>query len=197
VLDNKGEAIIVLNDHLLPKISVNENYPLEFKGHQEAEDYIKIQLQHYQWLSRSISQRKNTLQSVMEKIVEKQQSFFIDGPNLLAPMTMKEISEAISMHESTVSRAVKNKYVQTKHGVYPLKTFFTSRIKTVLGKESSSYVVKRLLSKLIATEKKQNPLSDQKLVDLMHIEGLDISRRTIAKYRNQLGIPSSSMRRER
>ncbi|WP_158217647.1 RNA polymerase factor sigma-54 [Lottiidibacillus patelloidae] len=197
VIADSEDPIIVLNDHLLPKISVNQHYEMDLTSHPEASDYIKIQLQHYRWLARSISQRKTTLQNVMEIIVQKQRTFFIESPNILVPLTMKEVSEVISIHESTVSRAVKNKYVQTNHGVYPLKTFFTSKIKNMSGKDSSSFVVKKQLIKLIAEENKENPLSDQQIVDVMKLEGLDISRRTISKYRNQLGISSSSMRKER
>ncbi|WP_026582034.1 RNA polymerase factor sigma-54 [Bacillus sp. J33] len=185
-------------DEVLPKISFNEDYFKRFSaaGDRSVSRFLQEKQQDYHWIMRSIEQRKETLTNVTLKIVEKQQDFFIKGPSHLKPMTMKEISDELEIHESTVSRAVREKYAQTPFGTYELRSFFSSTIKTTSDENTSSQQVKTIISKMIEGENKKKPLSDQELVKLLkEKEGMVVSRRTIAKYRDQLGIPSSSKRK--
>jgi RNA polymerase sigma-54 factor len=185
-------------DEVLPKVQFNERYFQKF--HSTDDDKVKRFLQEkrqdYQWIIRSLEQRKETLIKVTLKIIEKQQDFFIRGPSHLKPMTMKDISEELDIHESTVSRAVREKYAQTPFGTIELKSFFSSTIKTTSDEDTSSSQVKKKISLLIDGEDKLKPLSDQDLVALLkENNGIVVSRRTIAKYRDQLGIPASSKRK--
>ncbi|MBT2689057.1 RNA polymerase factor sigma-54 [Bacillus sp. ISL-47] len=194
-----GESFSVsVFDEALPKISFNNDYYKRFSaaGDRNVSRFLQEKQQDYHWIVRSIEQRKETLTNVTLKIVEKQQDFFIKGPSHIKPMTMKEISDELDIHESTVSRAVREKYAQTPYGTYELRSFFSSTIKTVSDENTSSQQVKTIISKMIEGENKQKPLSDQELVKLLkEKEGMVVSRRTIAKYRDQLGIPSSSKRK--
>ncbi|MEH7107788.1 RNA polymerase factor sigma-54 [Bacillus sp. JJ1764] len=185
-------------DDPIPKISFNDQYYKKFKDQdQQVNRFLQDKVQDYQWILKSIEQRKETLSKVGTAIVERQPAFFQKGPQYLVPMTMKEIATELEIHESTVSRAVREKYVQTPVGTFTLKSFFTSTIQTVSDDENtSSTQVKNAISKLIQQENKQKPLSDQEIVEqLKTTEGIIVSRRTIAKYRDQLGIPSSSKRK--
>ncbi|MBU8880919.1 RNA polymerase factor sigma-54 [Bacillus sp. FJAT-29790] len=194
-----GESFSVsIFDEALPKVSFNNEYYQKFSSYKDKQvsRFLQENNQDYQWIIRSIEQRKETLTKVSLKIVEKQQEFFKNGPSYLRPMTMKEISEELDIHESTVSRAVREKYAQTPYGTLELRSFFSSTIKTTSDENTSSKQVKTIISKMVADENKQKPLSDQELVHLLkEKEGMVVSRRTIAKYRDQLGIPSSSKRK--
>lgn len=199
IVEQSSEGYTVrMFDDSLPRISFNEQYFKKFKDQdQHVNRFIKDKVQDYQWIFKSIEQRKETLTKVVAKIVEKQVTFFQQGSQYLVPMTMKELASELEIHESTVSRAVREKYVQTPIGTFPLKSFFTSTIQTVSDDEStSSTQVKNAIALLIEKENKAKPLSDQEIVEHLKVkEGMVISRRTIAKYRDQLGIPSSSKRK--
>ncbi|WML41132.1 RNA polymerase factor sigma-54 [Neobacillus sp. OS1-2] len=187
-----------MSDDTLPRIGFNEKYYKKFKDqNQQVSRFLEDKVQDYQWILKSIEQRKETLTRVVSKIVEKQLAFFQKGTTYLVPMTMKEVAAELNIHESTVSRAVREKYVQTPIGTFALKTFFTSTIQTVAAEENtSSTQVKNKISKLIEQENKEKPLSDQEIVEqLKEREGIVVSRRTIAKYRDQMGIQSSSKRK--
>jgi RNA polymerase sigma-54 factor len=194
----EGEIIVRTHDDPLPKISFNESYYKQFSDtkDQQVRRFLQEKFQDYQWILKSIEQRRETLIRVVMKIAEKQPLFFQKGPQYLKPMTMKEIAEELSIHESTVSRAVREKYVQTPSGTFELKSFFTSTIHTLDEESISSSAVKKAISLLIEKEDKQKPLSDQDIAEhLKNAEGTVVSRRTVAKYRDQLGIPSSSKRK--
>lgn len=199
IIEQTAEGLTVrMFDDPIPRISFNESYYQKFKNQdQQVNRFLQEKFQDYQWILKSIEQRKETLTNVVAKIVEKQPSFFQKGPQYLVPMTMKEVAAELDIHESTVSRAVREKYVQTPIGTFTLKSFFTSTIQTVSEDEgTSSTQVKNSISKLIEKENKEKPLSDQEIVEqLKTLEGIVVSRRTIAKYRDQLGIPSSSKRK--
>jgi len=199
IIEHSSDGLTVrMSDESLPRISLNEQYYHKFKNQdQQVSRFLQDKLQDYNWIQKSIEQRKETLTKVIAKIIEKQEAFFQKGSNNLVPMTMKEIAGELNIHESTVSRAVREKYVQTPYGTFPLKSFFTSTIQTVSEDENtSSTQVKKKISTLIENENKQKPLSDQDIVEQLKIEeGMVVSRRTIAKYRDQLGIPSSSKRK--
>lgn len=199
IIEQTAEGLTVrMFDDPIPRINFNEPYYKKFKGQdQQVNRFLQEKFQDYQWIIRSIEQRKETLTKVVAKIVEKQPSFFQKGAQLLVPMTMKEVAAELDIHESTVSRAVREKYVQTPIGTFTLKSFFTSTIQTVSEDENtSSTQVKNAIKKMIEKENKEKPLSDQEIVEqLKTAEGIVVSRRTIAKYRDQLGIPSSSKRK--
>jgi RNA polymerase sigma-54 factor len=189
---------ITIFDELLPKVSFNDGFYHQYAhtDDKQVARYMDHQFQNYQWLQKSLEQRKETLQRVALKIVEKQPEFLKKGPNNLKPMIMKEIADELEIHESTVSRAVREKYVQTPFGIFELRSFFTSTIQTTSEESTSSSQVKTSITKLVETENKLKPLSDQDIVDILKAnEGMVVSRRTVAKYREQLGIPSSSKRR--
>ncbi|WHY66281.1 RNA polymerase factor sigma-54 [Neobacillus sp. SuZ13] len=199
IIEQSGEGLTVrMSDESLPRISLNEQYYHKFKDQdQQVSRFLQDKLQDYNWIQKSIEQRKETLTKVIAKIIEKQETFFQKGSNNLVPMTMKEIAGELDIHESTVSRAVREKYVQTPYGTFPLKSFFTSTIQTVSDDENtSSTQVKKKISTLIENENKQKPLSDQDIVEQLKTEeGMVVSRRTVAKYRDQMGIPSSAKRK--
>jgi RNA polymerase sigma-54 factor len=192
-----GLSVRLYND-LIPKISLNEKYYKKFSlsGDQQVCRFLQDKFSDYQWIMKSIEQRKETLTKVIFQIIKMQPDFFRKGPEFLKPMTMKEIAQELHVHESTISRAVREKYVQTPVGTFSLKSFFTSMIQTVSEENTSSSQVKNAISALIKQENKQSPFSDQEIVDcLKGDEGIVVSRRTIAKYRDQLGIPSSAKRK--
>ncbi|MBV7505810.1 RNA polymerase factor sigma-54 [Bacillus sp. sid0103] len=199
IVEQTSEGLTVrMSDESLPRISLNEQYYHKFKDQdQQVSRFLQDKLQDYQWIQKSIEQRKETLTRVIAKIIEKQTAFFQKGSQYLVPMTMKEIAGELNIHESTVSRAVREKYVQTPNGTFPLKSFFTSTIQTVsVDENTSSTQVKKKIATLIENENKQKPLSDQDIVEQLKTEeGMVVSRRTIAKYRDQLGIPSSAKRK--
>lgn len=198
IIPNGDEFSISIYDELIPRVSFNESYYNKFTAKQDSEvnRFLKEKQQDYQWIVRSLEQRKETLKNVSMKIVQKQPDFFKKGPSFLKPMTMREVSEELEIHESTVSRAVRDKYIQTPFGTFELRSFFTSTIQTVTNDTASSKQVKDIIKALIEKENKQKPLSDQDLVYLIkEQDGLVISRRTVAKYRDQMSIPSSAKRK--
>jgi len=144
---------------------------------------------------RSIEQRRGTLYKVARCIVDSQVEFFEKGIKYLKPMILKHVAEATGLHESTVSRATSNKYMQTSKGLFELKFFFSSGISHIQGSAVSSEAVKTMIRELVQEENPQKPLSDQKLANILQDKGMDISRRTVAKYRDEIGIPSTSRRR--
>ncbi|MDF2857549.1 MAG: DNA-directed polymerase subunit [Neobacillus sp.] len=195
---SKEGFVVRYYDDLLPRVNFNDQYykKLTSTNDSQVSRFLQEKVQDYHWIMKSIEQRKETLTKVVAKIVERQTAFFQKGPKFLVPMTMKEISNELEIHESTVSRAVKGKFVQTPIGTYSLKSFFTSTIQTVSTENTSSSQVKNAIATLIKSENKQKPLSDQDIVEcLKNSEGFVVSRRTISKYREQLGIPSSSKRK--
>ncbi|WML45986.1 RNA polymerase factor sigma-54 [Neobacillus sp. PS3-40] len=199
IIEATSEGLQVrLCDDLIPRIGLNEKYYKKFgaSNDKQVNQFLNEKYQDFQWIMKSIEQRKDTLAKVISEIIKKQPEFFHKGPKFLRPLTMKEISQELEVHESTISRAVREKFVQTPHGVFSLKSFFSSMIQTVSEESTSSSQVKTAILALLKKEDKLNPYSDQELVvRLKNDDGIVVSRRTIAKYRDQLGIPSSSKRR--
>ncbi|CEG28964.1 RNA polymerase factor sigma-54 [Bacillus sp. B-jedd] len=182
----------------VPAISLNQEIyqSVMNKGDDQAKKFIQENYQDFQWLAKSIKQRNETILKVAAKIIEKQPMFFACGKGGLLPMTMKDIAEALDIHESTVSRAVRDKYIGTPFGTFELKSFFTSAVQGGDEQSASSDHVKKLIAGIIEEEDKMRPVSDQDIAgQLKEREGISVSRRTVAKYREQLGIPSSSKRR--
>jgi RNA polymerase sigma-54 factor len=199
VVKREGDQLSVsVFDALIPKVSFNDGYFRQLSGHKDPEvnKFLQEKQGDYQWIQRSLEQRKETLLKVSMKIIEKQQDFFLIGPAHLKPMTMREVADELEIHESTVSRTVREKYMQTPAGTFELKSFFKSAVQTTENDQASSQKVKAAIEHYIKEEDKKKPISDQKLVEMLEEhEGMILSRRTVAKYRDQLGIPSSSKRK--
>ncbi len=192
-----GEYVIMLNEDGLPKLRVNNFYKeaLASGASPEAKEYVQNKLRSALWLIRSIHQRQRTIYKVTESIVKHQKDFLDRGVAFLRPMVLRDVAEDVGMHESTISRVTTNKYVHTPQGVYELKYFFSSGINKVEGGAVASEAVKERIRRLIAEEDAKKPLSDQAIADLLKRENIDIARRTVAKYREMLGILPSSRRR--
>ncbi|WP_419961810.1 RNA polymerase factor sigma-54 [Psychrobacillus sp. BM2] len=194
----KMEISYYLNDGYLPTIHFNHDYAKSLNNNEgEIASYISSQYKSYQWLVNGIEQRRKTILKIVAVIIEKQKKFFTDGFLSLIPLTLKEIAHEIGMHESTISRATANKIIQTPKGTFELRKFFSSKIETSNGDSISQIKVKNLLKSLIKNENKFNPLSDQEITNyFITDQGINISRRTISKYRSELNIPSSNKRKE-
>ena len=192
-----GEYIITLNEITAPKLNINKYYrEMIRKGlDSDASEYLQEKLSQALWIIRSIEQRRMTIYNVVKSILKFQKDFFEKGEKALKPLTLKEVAEDINMHESTVSRAINGKYMQTPRGLFELKYFFSSGFSTNQGQDISSTSIKAIIKEIIEEENPKKPLSDQKISDILKKRGIDISRRTVAKYRDELRIPSSSMRR--
>lgn len=196
-----GKWAIQLNDDGLPKLRISRAYrsmlrTMQRDGNQtEARDFLKDKMRSAMWLIKSLDQRQRTIYKVAESILRQQRRFFDHGLDELRPMVLRDVADDIGMHESTVSRVVSNKYIHTPRGLLPMKFFFHSGIDRYQGGEISSLTVKRMLSDLIGEEDSRRPLSDSALTRELQQEGINIARRTVAKYRDELGIPSSTDRR--
>ena len=190
------EYVVTLNDDGLPKLKISGFYRGAMGANREAKEYITERLRSAQWLIRSIQQRQRTILKVAKSILKFQREFFDKGVEHLRPLILKDVAEDIQMHESTVSRVTTNKYVHTPQGIFELKYFFNAGISRSNGEELASEAVKTKIKQLIENEDSRRPYSDQKLVELLEKDGIDIARRTVAKYREQLGLLSSSKRRK-
>jgi RNA polymerase sigma-54 factor len=193
-----GEKFLVSdNDRGVQRLYINETLTKQLLKDPQAKDFIGEKLRNAQWLIRAIEQRRKTIIRVTECIVEKQRDFFEKGVAFLKPMILRDVAEAVGMHESTISRVTTNKYVHTPQGLFELKYFFNSSIRRMAEDDIASESVKQAIKKIIEEEDKQNPLSDQQIVELLaKRDGIQIARRTVAKYREMLGILSSSKRKK-
>jgi RNA polymerase sigma-54 factor len=196
---HEGTFEVIQEDTWLPSLRICAYYArrLQQKGLDEkTREYLKKKLESAQGLISAIEQRRATLQSVVEEIVDRQHDFFKRGEMHLKPLKMQEVADAVGVHVSTVSRAISDKYAQTPQGIYALKFFFTGGVEKDNGEMESWEVVKRKLLKIVQNEDKSSPLSDEAIADKLKEEGIDIARRTVSKYRKNLEIPSSRMRKE-
>jgi len=184
------------NDDGMPRLKISGFYRAAMAGDPKAKEYIQGKLRSAQWLIRSIDQRRKTIVKVTECIVDKQRDFFDKGIEYLKPMILRDVAEAVGMHESTISRVTSNKYVATPRGVFELKYFFNSAIRRDNAEDIASESVKQAIKKIIGEEDPRNPHSDQKIVEILAQDGVVIARRTVAKYREMLGILSSSKRKK-
>jgi RNA polymerase sigma-54 factor len=180
----------------VPRLSVNQQYARLLRGSSEHA-VLKSQLQEARWLIRSLEIRNETLLKVATSIVRRQTDFLDHGDEYMKPMVLKDIAEEIGMHESTISRVTTSKYMHTPRGVFEFKYFFSSHLSTASGEDQSSTSVRAKIRKLIAGENPHKPLSDSKITNLLKAEGISVARRTVAKYREGMNIPSSSERRSR
>lgn len=197
-----GEFFILMKDGVLPMLSVNPLYKDILKdstNDKEATEYVKEKIDKAMFLIKSIEQRKSTLHKVLQKILEKQKDYFEKGEKYLKPMTLKEIAEKLEMHESTISRAIRDKYILTSMGTIKIKDLFVNSISNKEksdGEEDVTVInIKKVLEEVIKEEDKRKPLSDQAISEILKEKGMAISRRTVAKYIEELGIKSSSKRK--
>jgi RNA polymerase sigma-54 factor len=195
-----GEYLVIVNDSISPRLTVNSYYKNILAGREEetgsvTKKFIENRLNSALWLIKSIEQRRMTLQKVVEEIVKHQREFLDRGIKYLRPLTLKQVADRIEMHESTVSRATANKYVQTPQGIFELRYFFTSGVEREEGETASSESIKKMIEDLIKEEDPKKPLSDQKIADILASRGINISRRTVAKYRDAMGLLPSNRRR--
>jgi len=191
--------LVFLNDSGLPRLRISKTYQEiardKKKYDSESKEFINQRLNSANWMIQAIEQRRQTMLKVMNFIVDRQREFFEKGIDHLKPLTLREVADVISMHESTVSRVTNEKYVQTPRGLLPLKFFFSSGLSTTTGEDASARSIKSQIQKLVDDEPPKNPLTDQQIVELFDRKGVKIARRTVAKYRDQLGILPARMRK--
>ena len=203
-----GELILSLNARNVPDLKINREYSHMLESYaanrsnasqqeKEAVAFVKQKIDSAKWFIDAIKQRQNTLMFTMQAIIEYQQDFFKTGDDTnLRPMILKDIAEATGLDISTISRVANSKYIQTNYGIYSLKYFFSEGMQTDSGEEVSTKEIKKILHDCIEAEDKLKPLTDEKLMDILKEKGYPIARRTVAKYREQLGIPVARLRKE-
>jgi RNA polymerase sigma-54 factor len=192
------DYVVLLNEDGLPKLKINTLYQKELlkKDHSATKDYIKEKLQSAAWLIRSIHQRQRTIYKVTKSIVKFQRDFFDRGVGYLKPLVLRDVAEDVSMHESTISRVTTNKYVHTPQGIFELKYFFNTGIKSDDGDSIASETIKNKISHLVKDEDAKKPLSDEKIVKILEKDNIKIARRTVTKYREIMGILPSNKRKQ-
>jgi RNA polymerase sigma-54 factor len=194
-----GQYHVSLNDGGVPRLRLSRSYQDVARDKKkltpENREFIANKLNSANWMIQAIEQRRQTMLKVMNFIVDRQRAFFEKGVEYLKPLTLREVAEVISMHESTVSRVTNEKYVQTPRGVLPLKYFFSSALTTASGEDASARSIRAKLQKMVQEENPSKPLTDQQIVHLFQEQGIQIARRTVAKYRDQLGILPARMRK--
>jgi RNA polymerase sigma-54 factor len=192
------EYTITLNDDGLPRLRINSRYARMLDGASldpQVSSYLREKMRNAVWLMKSIDQRQRTIYKVAKSIVLYQKGFLDHGIEHLRPMVLRQVAEDIGMHESTISRVVSNKYMYTPRGLFPMKFFFHSGVDSARGENVSSLVVKERIRKLTEAEDPARPLSDSKIMKMLQREGMRLARRTVAKYREEMGIPSSDKRK--
>lgn len=194
-----GKYVVLVNDTAVPRLGVNQRYQALLRNPElkdsDVRKFLESKLNAAAWLIRSVEQRRSTLYRIACSLVEQQQEFLDHGIKQLKPLTLRQVAEEVGVHESTVSRTIANKYIQTPQGVFELKTFFSSGVEDEQGTGYSASGIKRMLKDLVAGEDSHAPLSDQKLTELLQAQGVPVSRRTIAKYRSEAGIAPAAQRR--
>ena len=192
-----GRWIVELNPDIAPRLRINPNYAALVKRADSSSDntFLKDNLQEARWFLKSLQSRNETLLKVATCIVEKQRGFLDYGPEAMKPLVLHDIAEIVEMHESTISRVTTQKYMHTPQGIFELKYFFSSHVSTDTGGECSSTAIRAIIKKLVSAENPKKPLSDSKIADLLAEQGIQVARRTIAKYRESLNIPPSNERK--
>ncbi|HEU5079580.1 MAG TPA: RNA polymerase factor sigma-54 [Opitutaceae bacterium] len=190
---------IILNSDYIPRLRISNTYKeMIAKGtlSKSERDYLRERMRSGKFLINSIEQRQQTIERITREIIKVQQEFFEEGVSKLKPLTMTQIADVVGVHETTVSRAIANKYIQTPHGVFDFKFFFTPGYQNDSGASVSNTSVKEMINDLIAGEDRSHPLSDQEIVAKLQNKGINIARRTVAKYREELGLLPSNLRRD-
>ena len=195
---DNGERKISLNNDYIPRLRLSNTYKdLIAKGRltKPESDYLREKLRSGKFIINAIEQRQRTIERITREIIKHQREFFEEGVSKLKPLTMTQIADIIGVHETTVSRALANKYIKTPHGVFEMKYFFTSGYQSQAGEAVANTSVKEMIADIVAAEDPGKPLSDQEIVGLLQAKGLSIARRTVAKYREELGLLPSNLRR--
>ena len=197
VRKHNGRWLVELNQEAMPRLRVNAQYAGFVKRADSSADntFMRNQLQEARWFIKSLLSRNETLMKVATQIVEHQRGFFEHGDEAMKPLVLHDIAEAVGMHESTISRVTTQKFMHTPWGIYELKYFFSSHVSTAEGGECSSTAIRAIIKKLVAAENQKKPLSDSKIAGLLEEQGIQVARRTVAKYRESLGIAPSSERK--
>ena len=192
-----GHWLVTLNGDIAPRLCINKEYAGLVQRADNSKDntFLRDNLQEARWFLRSLESRNDTLLRVSRCIVEMQQDFLERGPEAMKPLVLADVAEQLELHESTISRVTTQKYLDTPRGIFELKYFFSSHVSTAAGGECSSTAIRAMLKRMIADEPTRKPLSDSKLATLLQDEGIQVARRTVAKYRESLNIPSSSDRK--
>lgn len=192
-----GELFILMNESVLPRLTINKTYKnvLNQKCDTETNEYVKEKINKAVFLIKAIEQRKKTLYKILECLIKKQRDFFIKGPGYIKPLTLKDVSQEIKFHDSTISRAIRDKYILTSYGTVKIKDLFPGGIQFKSNENIIPLRIKDEIMDVISKEDKCKPLSDQAISNELKLRNIDISRRTVAKYREELGIKSSSMRK--
>lgn len=193
----KGQWAVSLNQETLPELQINHYYSnmLSSISNKTDKDYLKNNIQQARWFIKSIDNRNNTILNVANAIIEKQSAFLQYGEEAMKPMILKDLAEQLELHESTISRVTTQKYMHTPRGVYEFKYFFSSHVSTTTGGACSATAIQAMIKKLITTENPKKPLSDNKLTTLLKKQGINVARRTVAKYREAMNISSSHERK--
>ncbi len=194
-----GEFVIQVNENTSPRLAINKTYASILQKNSTADEktkkFVEDKLNQAIWLIRSIEQRRSTIYQVTEAVLEFQRPFFLQGVRYLNPLNLKQVADKLDIHESTVSRATSNKYIQTPHGTFEYRFFFSSGVNNTEGKRTSSETIKLMIQEIVNNEDSTKPLSDQKIADHLRQEGINIARRTITKYREELGILNAGQRK--
>ncbi|HRE04664.1 MAG TPA: RNA polymerase factor sigma-54 [Opitutaceae bacterium] len=199
VEDDRGEWKIILNSDYIPRLRISNTYKeMIAKGSlsKDERDYVRERMRSGKFLINSIEQRQQTIERITREIIKVQEEFFREGVAKLKPLTMTQIADAVGVHETTVSRAIANKFIKTPHGVFEFKFFFTPGYQADSGESVSNTSVKEMIDELVSLEDKSHPLSDQEIVAKLQEKGINIARRTVAKYREELGLLPSNLRRD-
>jgi RNA polymerase sigma-54 factor len=193
----KDRWMVELNPDIAPRLRINSDYASFIKRADNSADntFLRDNLQEARWFLKSLYSRNETLMKVATKIVEHQRNFLEYGEEAMKPLVLHDIAELVEMHESTISRVTTQKYMHTPRGIFELKYFFSSHVATTAGGECSSTAIRALIRKLVAAESPRKPLSDNKIAQLLEGQGIQVARRTIAKYRDTLMIPPSNERK--
>jgi RNA polymerase sigma-54 factor len=195
VRKNKGIWLASLNPDAMPKLRINRVYADILARHRDNAGQLANQLQEAKWLIKNVQQRFDTILRVSQAIVDRQRNFFEHGEVAMRPLVLREIAEAVDLHESTISRVTTQKYMMTPRGLYELKYFFGSHVATEAGGVCSSTAIRALIKQLVAAEDAKKPLSDGQLAEILAQQGIVVARRTVAKYRESLHIPTANMRK--
>ena len=194
----KGRWVVSHNAETLPEICINQDYAdmlSDSSIDNTATDYIKNNLQQARWFIKSLENRNSTILNVAHAIVERQMAFLQYGDEAMKPMVLKDLADQLDLHESTISRVTTRKFLHTPRGIYEFKYFFSSHINTEAGGECSATAIRAMIKKIITAENPRKPYSDNKLTNLLNEQGINVARRTVAKYREALLIPSSHDRK--
>ena len=197
VYHRDGQWQVELNSEALPRLRVNAAYArlAEETHDREARKYVRDHLQQARWFIKSLASRNETLLKVASAIVERQRGFLERGPTAMRPMVLRDIAEAVELHESTVSRVTTQKYMHTPQGIFELKYFFSSQLGSSDGEGVSATAIRAMIERLVAEEDPGKPYSDARLAEILDEQGFQVARRTVVKYRKALDVPSSSQRK--